>query len=120
MPGAKIGNGLAESWTESADGLVYEFKLRQGLRFHNDEPCTAEDVKFSFERYKGGGAAELRANVQRGELPERQRRSSEDAHHGLRRFLHRLVGEKAARDGCGVSGGGAYYQLHPIAPRPGL
>jgi peptide/nickel transport system substrate-binding protein len=68
MPGAKIGNSLAESWTESADGLVYEFKLRQGLRFHNDEPCTAEDVKFSFERYKGGGAAELRANVQRVEV----------------------------------------------------
>ena len=68
MPGAKIGNSLAESWTESADGLVYEFKLRQGLRFHNDEPCTAEDVKFSFERYKGGGASELRANVQRVEV----------------------------------------------------
>jgi peptide/nickel transport system substrate-binding protein len=68
MPGAKIGNSLAESWTESADGLVYEFKLRQGLRFHNDEPCTAEDVKLSFGRYKGGGASELRANVQRVEV----------------------------------------------------
>jgi peptide/nickel transport system substrate-binding protein len=68
MPGAKIGNSLAESWSESPDGLVYEFKLRPGLRFHNGEPCTAEDVKFSFERYKGGGAAELRANVQRVEV----------------------------------------------------
>jgi peptide/nickel transport system substrate-binding protein len=67
MPGAKIGNSLAESWTESPDGLVYEFKLRPRLRFHNGEPCTAEDVKFSFERYKGGSAAELRANVQRVE-----------------------------------------------------
>jgi peptide/nickel transport system substrate-binding protein len=47
--------------------LVYEFKLRPRLRFHNGEPCTAEDVKFSFERYKGGSAAELRANVQRVE-----------------------------------------------------
>jgi peptide/nickel transport system substrate-binding protein len=27
MPGQKIGNSLAESWTESPDGLVYEFKL---------------------------------------------------------------------------------------------
>jgi peptide/nickel transport system substrate-binding protein len=68
MPGAKIGNSLAESWTESADGLVYEFKLRPGLRFHNGDALTAEDVKFSFERYKGGGAAELRANVQRVEV----------------------------------------------------
>ena len=68
MPGQKIGNSLAASWTESPDGLVYEFKLRQGLRFHNGDPCTAEDVKFSFDRYKGGGAAELRANVQRLEV----------------------------------------------------
>ena len=68
MPGAKIGNSLAESWSESPDGLVYEFKLRQGLHFHNGDPCTAEDVKFSFERYKGGGAAEFRANVQRVEV----------------------------------------------------
>ena len=68
MPGQKIGNSLAESWTASPDGLVYEFKLRQGLHFHNGDPCTAEDVKFSFERYKGGGATELRANVQRVEV----------------------------------------------------
>jgi peptide/nickel transport system substrate-binding protein len=63
LPGQRQGNSLAESWTESPDGLVYEFKLRQGLQFHNGEPCTAEDVKFSFERYKGSGAQELQAKV---------------------------------------------------------
>ncbi|MBI3325576.1 MAG: ABC transporter substrate-binding protein [Nitrospinae bacterium] len=68
MPGERMGNSLAESWTESPDGLVYQFKLRPGLRFHNGDPCTAEDVKFSFERYKGTGASELRANVQRVEV----------------------------------------------------
>jgi peptide/nickel transport system substrate-binding protein len=68
MPGEMTGNSLAESWTESPDGLIYEFKLRQGVRFHNGEPCTAEDVQFSFERYKGSGATELRANVQRVEI----------------------------------------------------
>ena len=68
MPGERIGNSLAESWTESADGLVYEFKLRSGLRFHNSDPCTAEDVQFSFERYKGTGAKELREKVQRVEV----------------------------------------------------
>jgi peptide/nickel transport system substrate-binding protein len=68
MPGERIGNSLAESWTESPNGLVYEFKLRQGLRFHNGDACTAEGVKFSFDRYRGGGAAELRANVQRVEV----------------------------------------------------
>jgi len=38
---------------ESADGLTYEFKLREGLTFHNGDPFTAEDVKFSFHRYRG-------------------------------------------------------------------
>lgn len=37
----------------SADQMVYEFKLREGLRFHNGDPFTAEDVKFSFEHSKG-------------------------------------------------------------------
>ena len=57
-PGQKMGPSLAESWTESADGQTYEFKLRPGLKFHNGDPVTTEDVKFSFERYKGAGAAD--------------------------------------------------------------
>jgi peptide/nickel transport system substrate-binding protein len=68
LPGQKLGNSLAESWTESPDGLVYEFKLRRGVRFHNGEPVTAEDVKFSFERYKGAGATELQARVRQVEV----------------------------------------------------
>jgi peptide/nickel transport system substrate-binding protein len=52
VPGNLMAPGLAESWTESADHLVYEFKLREGLRFHNGDPFTAEDVKYSFLRYK--------------------------------------------------------------------
>src|SRR5713101_287564 len=63
LPGQKMGNSLAESWTESLDGLTYEFRLRRGLTFHNGDPVTAEDVKFSFERYKGAGAKELNARV---------------------------------------------------------
>ena len=51
---------LAASWTESPDGRVYEFKLRQGLRFHNGDPCTAEDVQYSFTRYKGAGPRNYR------------------------------------------------------------
>ncbi len=63
LPGQKMGPSLAESWTESRDGLVYEFKLKRGLKFHNGDPLTAEDVKFSFDRYNGAGAREYRARV---------------------------------------------------------
>src|SRR5262245_52052740 len=56
MPGNNMAPCLAESWKESADGLVYEFKLRDGVKFHNGDPFTAEDVKFSFERYRGVSA----------------------------------------------------------------
>ena len=68
LPGQKMGNSLAESWTESRDGLTYEFKLRRGLTFHNGDPVTSEDVRFSFERYQGAGAREFRARVQQLEI----------------------------------------------------
>ena len=61
--GQKMGPSLAESWKESPDGLVYEFKLRRGLTFHNGDPITAEDVKFSYDRYQGAGAREFRTRV---------------------------------------------------------
>lgn len=41
---------LAESWDISEDGLVYTFHLRQGVKFHNGQEMTAEDVKYSLER----------------------------------------------------------------------
>lgn len=39
--------GLAESWEVSDDGLVWTFKVREGLTFHDGTPCTAEDVAWS-------------------------------------------------------------------------
>jgi peptide/nickel transport system substrate-binding protein len=53
MPGNMLSPSLAESWAVSADQRVYEFKLREGLKFHNGDPFTADDVKFSFHRAKG-------------------------------------------------------------------
>ena len=41
--------GLATSW-EQLDELTYEFKLREGVKFHNGETFKASDVKFTFER----------------------------------------------------------------------
>jgi peptide/nickel transport system substrate-binding protein len=68
LPGNDIAPCLAESWTESSDGLVYEFKLREGLTFHNGDPFTAEDVKFSFLRYKGTSAKLLHDKVKAVEV----------------------------------------------------
>src|SRR5262249_36911894 len=53
MPGDMLAPSLARSWTVSEDQRVYEFTLREGLTFHNGDPFTAEDVKFSFYRAKG-------------------------------------------------------------------
>src|SRR5262245_17106519 len=63
LPGERMGPALAESWSESPDGTMYEFTLRPGLKFHNGDPCTSEDVVFSFTRYKGVGAGEFKAKV---------------------------------------------------------
>src|SRR5438093_332582 len=60
MPGNAMAPSLAESWTVSKDGLVYEFVLRAGARFHNGEPVTADDVKFPFARYRGAAAKLLK------------------------------------------------------------
>jgi peptide/nickel transport system substrate-binding protein len=53
MPGNHQAPSLAESWTLSPDQRTYEFKLREGVKFHNGDTMTAEDVKFSFMRAKG-------------------------------------------------------------------
>src|SRR6478736_6795996 len=47
MPGQALTPSLAESWSASKDGLSYEFVLRKGVKFHNGDVMTAEDVKFS-------------------------------------------------------------------------
>ncbi|MDF3072551.1 MAG: hypothetical protein K0S54_218 [Alphaproteobacteria bacterium] len=44
---------LAESWVISPDGKQIDFKLRKNVKFHNGDPFTAEDVKFTFERIIG-------------------------------------------------------------------
>ncbi|PYN73648.1 MAG: hypothetical protein DMD97_20060, partial [Candidatus Rokuibacteriota bacterium] len=63
LPGNALAPCLAESWSVSPDGLTYEFVLRRGVRFHNGDPLTAEDVKFSFERYRGAAAKMLKDRV---------------------------------------------------------
>ncbi len=68
MPAGDNTPSLAESWTASKDGLMYEFVLRKGVKFHNGEPVTAQDVKFSFERYHGAAAKVLKDRVREVEV----------------------------------------------------
>jgi peptide/nickel transport system substrate-binding protein len=53
MPDSAQSPCLAEAWKTSEDNLTYEFTIRDGVKFHDGEPVTADDVKFSFERYRG-------------------------------------------------------------------
>src|SRR6267142_2560164 len=69
MPAGDNTPSLAESWTQSKDGLTYEFVLRKGVKFHNGEPVTADDVKFSYERYRGAASKMLKERIAAIETP---------------------------------------------------
>lgn len=63
MPEGMLTPSLATSWDEAADGLSYTFHLRRGVTFHNGAPLTAEDVKFSYERYRGASSSLYKQKV---------------------------------------------------------
>lgn len=67
-PDGKLAPGLATSWEISPDGLSWTFDLRKGVKFHNGDDFTADDVKFSLDAFKAPDsksslAASLRNNV---------------------------------------------------------
>ncbi|HTO12107.1 MAG TPA: ABC transporter substrate-binding protein, partial [Candidatus Binatia bacterium] len=63
MPAGMTTPSLAESWKESPDHLTYTFTLRKNVTFHDGSPVTPEDVKFSWDRYKGASATLLKEKV---------------------------------------------------------
>ena len=72
-PDGRMVPALAKSWEVGKDGLSIKFTLNERAKFHNGEPVTAKDVKFSIERamrpelkYVRGG--ELRRNIDRIEV----------------------------------------------------
>lgn len=73
MSGNSQAPSLAEAFSASQDGLSYEFVLRKGTTFHNGDPVTSDDVKFSFERYRGASQSLLKQRVAAVETPDAQR-----------------------------------------------
>jgi peptide/nickel transport system substrate-binding protein len=69
MPAGINTPSLAESFTASKDGLTYEFVLRKNAKFHTGDPVTGDDVKFSFDRYRGSGAKLLKDKVKEVQVP---------------------------------------------------
>jgi peptide/nickel transport system substrate-binding protein len=72
MPDQPLAPCLAESVSASEDGLSYEFVLRDGATFHNGDPVAAEDVRFSFERYRGASHDVMKARVAAIEIPDQR------------------------------------------------
>ena len=72
MPEQPLAPSLAESVSASEDGLVYDFVMRRDAKFHNGDPVTAEDVKFSFERYRGAANDLIKNRVAGIETPDPQ------------------------------------------------
>ena len=72
MPGKAFGAEPGRVVDGVEDGLSYEFVLRKGVAFHNGDPVTAEDVKFSFERYRGAAHDLMASRVASIETPDPQ------------------------------------------------
>ena len=70
MPGNAMAPSLAQSVTASPDGRTYDFTIREGATFHNGEPVTSADVKFSFERDRGVAHDLLQSRVAAVETPD--------------------------------------------------
>src|SRR6476659_3229291 len=70
MPDKALAPSLAESVTASEDGRTYDFVIREGAVFHNGEPVTSDDVKFSFDRYRGVAHDLLQSRVDGVETPD--------------------------------------------------
>src|SRR5215813_12863648 len=73
MSGVGSGPSLAESWSMSQDMLSAQSTLRPNIKFHNGDPVTGDDVKFSFERYRGGAAKILKDMVKEIQTPSPKR-----------------------------------------------
>src|SRR3989441_875314 len=130
MPGNPAAPSLAESWQVSPDGRVYDFTLRKGVKFHNGDTLTSEDVKFSFERYKGTAATTLNEREAAG-LQGHLRRGDPAGRVEARRGRHRVLDPRRARgrdaaharahaEGHGDPGPAVGQHAGPVGPEVAL
>ena len=70
LPGKTFAPSLAESYEIAPDNKSATFKLRQGIKFHDGKPVTPEDVKFTFEKYRGANAGILKEKTASIETPD--------------------------------------------------
>jgi peptide/nickel transport system substrate-binding protein len=70
MPGKDFVPSLAESYDVAPDFKSATFKLRSGIKFHDGTPVTPEDVKFTYEQYRGASAGVLKAKLERIDIPD--------------------------------------------------
>jgi peptide/nickel transport system substrate-binding protein len=63
MPDNTLAPMIAESWKMAPDGRSYDFMIRKNVKFHDGTTVTAEDVKFSYDRYKGTASSTLKERV---------------------------------------------------------
>lgn len=67
-PDGTIVPEIASSWTTNEDATVWDFKIRQDVKFHDGSPLTVEDVKFTFDRSFIEGAMEGETSPRKGLL----------------------------------------------------
>lgn len=70
MPGQPFAPSLAESYEIAPDFKSATFKLRDGIKFHDGTPVTSEDVKFTYENYRGANAKILKSKTEKIDLPD--------------------------------------------------
>jgi len=106
LPGQPFAPSLAESYEVAPDFTSATFKLRQGIKFHNGDPVTPEDVQFTFEHYRGANARVLHDKTERIDLVDNRT---------IRFQFKSAFLDFLTLYGCAASGAGwivpkAYYQ----------
>lgn len=71
-PSMRVVAELAESWKQ-IDAVTYEFKIRQGVKFHNGDMLTVDDIRFTFQRLTKEGAMEGKTSPRKSLLPNIER-----------------------------------------------